>query len=539
MALSHKPPCDEAILRSVPATAPCGRATRVWVLVATIAGSSMAFMDGAIVNIALPVLQRELDASISEAQWVVEIYLLFLSALILVGGSAGDRFGRRRVFALGVVLFAVASVCCGLAANVPQLVAARALQGLGGALLTPGSLAIISASFPQEDRGRAIGAWSGFSTIAAGLGPVVGGWLIEQASWRWAFWLNLPLAVVVLIVLYWRVPESRDRTPAHLDLAGAAIVTVGLGLLVFGLVEASRRGVGDPIVFGTLIGGAIGLASFVLYERQARSPMMPLSLFQSRTFTGANLLTLLLYAALGGALFFLPFDLMQVQGYSPSEAGAAMLPFIVLVFFLSRWAGGLVSRYGSRRPLLIGPLTAATGFLLLARPGIGGPYWTTFFPGIVVLGLGMAISVAPLTTTVMNAVEQERVGIASGVNNAVARTAGLLAVALFTLIVTHRFNVNLDERLASLRLAPESLRLLDRERVKLAGAEIPRNLPRPQRAALEQAVDEAFVESFRLVMRLAAILAIASAASAAATLPTAERRARVGAIGRHELRRVD
>jgi EmrB/QacA subfamily drug resistance transporter len=418
-------------------------------------------------------------------------------------------------------------------------VAARALQGLGGALLTPGSLAIISASFREEDRGRAIGAWSGFSAIAAGLGPVVGGLLIQEASWRWAFWLNLPLAAVVLIVLYWRVPESRNRTPAPLDLCGAAIVMVGLGLLVFGLVEASRRGIGDPIVFGTLVGGALGLTVFVLYERRAESPMMPLTLFQSRTFTGANLLTLLLYAALGGALFFLPFNLMQVQGYSALGAGAAMLPFIVLVFFLSRWAGGFVSRYGSRRPLLIGPLAAASGFLLLARPGIGGPYWTTFFPGIVVLGLGMAISIAPLTTTVMNAVEQEHVGVASGVNNAVARTAGLLAVALFTLLVTHSFNVNLDERLAGLRLPPASLRLLDRERVKLAGAEIPRNLPEPQRAALEQAVDEAFVESFRLVMLFAAILAVASAASAAATLPTAERRAPVGAIGRHELHHVD
>jgi EmrB/QacA subfamily drug resistance transporter len=518
LAVALKPPCDDAIIRSGRAAAPCAPSTARWVLAATIIASSMVFMDGAIVNIALPVLQRDLDASMSDAQWVVEIYLLSLSALILVGGSAGDRFGRRRVFALGILLFAAMSLWCGFASSVRQLVIARGLQGVGGALLTPGSLALISASFGEKDRGRAIGVWSGFSTIAAGLGPVVGGWLMEHASWRWAFRLNVPLALAVLVIVYWRVPESRDPEPAGLDIAGAAIVSAGLGSVVFALIQAGSRGLGDPVVLGALAAGAVALMAFVIHERRARSPMIPLELFRSRAFTGANLLTLLLYAALGGAMFFLPFNFMQVQGYSTTAAGAAMLPFLVIMFSLSRWSGGLVARYGARLPLVIGPSVAAVGFLLLAWPGIGGSYWTTFFPGICVLGLGMAISIAPLTTTVMNAVDERYVGIASGVNNAVSRTAGLLAVALFTLIVTYRFNADLDHRLASQPLPAEAKHALDRERVKLAGAQVPQDLGEPQRSAIKRAINEAFVDSFRVVMLLAALLSIASAASAAVTL---------------------
>jgi EmrB/QacA subfamily drug resistance transporter len=524
MTLAVKPPCDEAVIRSAPAAAPCAPSTGRWVLLATVIGSSMVFMDGSIANLALPVLQRELDASMSQAQWVVEIYLLFLSALILVGGAAGDRFGRRRVFALGVVLFAAASLWCGFATDIPQLVFARGLQGVGGALLAPGSLALISASFRDEARGRAIGTWSGFSAIAASLGPVVGGWLIEHGSWRWAFWINVPLAAFVLAVLYLRVPESRNRQAARLDLIGACIATTGLGLLVFGLVEAGARGLGHPLVMGAILGGALGLAGFVLYERRAPVPMMPLTLFRSRAFTGANLLTLLLYAALGGAMFFLPFNLMQVQGYSATAAGAATLPFILLVFFLSRWSGGLVAHYGSRGPLIIGPAITAVGFALLAWPGIGGSYWTTFFPGIVVLGFGMSVSIAPLTTTVMNAVEDEHVGIASGINNAVARTASLLAIALFNLFVSRDFNADLDRHLAALQAPAEYRLTLDSERAKLAGAEVRRSVGEPLRSAIDRAIDESFVHSFRHVMFLAVLLALASAACAAVTLRPIERR---------------
>lgn len=472
----------------------------------------MVFIDGTVVNVALPVLQTQLQATVTDVQWIVESYALFLSALILVGGALGDRFGRRRVFACGVVLFALASAWCGLAPDVTHLILGRAAQGLGGALLTPGSLAIISASFSGAQRGRAIGTWSGFTAITTALGPVLGGWLIEAASWRWVFFLNLPLAVIVLGIVFWRVPESRDETGAtRVDVWGALLATLGLGALVYGLIEASNLGLSHPIVLSALGVGIAALVAFVRVEMRSPAPMMPLSLFRSRTFSGANLVTLLLYAALGGVLFFWPFNLIQVQGYSPLAAGSAFLPFILLMFLLSRWSGGLVGRYGARRPLTIGPSVAAAGLALLALPGIGGSYWTTFFPGIVVLGLGMAISVAPLTTTVMGAVAMHQAGIASGINNAVSRVAGLLAVALLSLVALATFNAGLNRRLAVLQIPPEVQQLLADQRIKLAGAVVPAGLPEPMRAELRWAIAQSFVDSFRLVILIAIGLALASA----------------------------
>ncbi len=472
----------------------------------------MVFIDGTVVNVALPVLQTQLQATVTDVQWIVESYALFLSALILVGGALGDRFGRRRVFACGVVLFALASAWCGLAPDVTHLILGRAAQGLGGALLTPGSLAIISASFSGAQRGRAIGTWSGFTAITTALGPVLGGWLIEAASWRWVFFLNLPLAVIVLGIVFWRVPESRDETGAtRVDVWGALLATLGLGALVYGLIEASNLGLSHPIVLSALGVGIAALVAFVRVEMRSPAPMIPLSLFRSRTFSGANLVTLLLYAALGGVLFFWPFNLIQVQGYSPLAAGSAFLPFILLMFLLSRWSGGLVGRYGARRPLTIGPSVAAAGLALLALPGIGGSYWTTFFPGIVVLGLGMAISVAPLTTTVMGAVAMHQAGIASGINNAVSRVAGLLAVALLSLVALATFNAGLNRRLAVLQIPPEVQQLLADQRIKLAGAVVPAGLPEPMRAELRWAIAQSFVDSFRLVILIAIGLALASA----------------------------
>lgn len=516
MANIFKSPCDEGVIRSSPPRTPCTGSVGRWVLVATIIGSSMVFIDGTAVNVALPVLQDDLNATVADVQWVVESYALFLAALLLVGGALGDQFGRRRIFAGGVALFAVASVWCGLAPSAAQLILARAVQGVGGALLVPGSLAILSASFSEERRGQAIGTWSSFTAIAAAVGPVLGGWLVEHVSWRWVFFINIPLAVIVLLVSSHCVPETRDKERAPgLDARGALLAALGLGGIVYGLIESVPLGFFHPAVAGALVLGVLALLAFVLAEARSRAPMMPLQLFRSRTFSGANLLTLLLYAALSGTLFFFPFNLIQVQGYSATEAGAAFLPLILIIFLLSRWAGGLVNRYGAKRPLIVGPLMAAVGFALFAVPEIGGSYWTTYFPAVVVLGMGMAVSVAPLTTTVMGAVEAQHAGVASGINNAASRTAGLLAVAVMGVLIVNSFNRNLDRRLGALAMPVEVQQQMDAQRTRLAGVEIPADVSPELSAALEQAVAASFVAGFRMLMLIAAGLALASALSAA------------------------
>jgi EmrB/QacA subfamily drug resistance transporter len=511
MANFVQPPCDEAVIRSRRADAPCAKSAGVWILAATILGSSMVFIDGTVVNVALPALQRSLNATVIDVQWVVEAYALPLAALLLVGGSLGDRYGRRRIFLIGVVILSLASAWAGFAANISQLILARAAQGVGGALLVPGSLAIIGASFRGEDRGRAIGTWSGFTAITAAIGPVLGGWLIQEISWRAVFFLNLPLAIVVLLISFSRVPESRDENEnKRLDWLGAALTTIGLGSLVYGLIESSRLGFNHPSVVMALIGGILFLAAFVVFEARARNPMLPLALFRSRNFTGANLLTLLLYSALGGTLFFLPLNLIQVQGYTATAAGAALLPFILIIFVLSRWSGGLVERYGAKLPLVIGPIIAAVGFALFAVPGVGANYWTEIFPATVVLGLGMAVSVAPLTTTVMNAVPENRVGIASGINNAISRAAGLLAVAIFGIVMLHVFNRSLDSPLSAIELPATIKHSLDDQRIKLAGITLPEETSLPLRETLRRAINESFVNGFRSVMLFGAVLALAS-----------------------------
>jgi len=470
----------------------------------------MVFIDGTVTNVALPALQANLHATSVDVQWVVEAYALFLAALLLLGGSLGDHFGRRRIYAIGVVLFALASAWCGLAPSISQLILARAVQGVGGAMLVPGGLAIISASFPESERGRAIGTWSGSTAITTALGPVIGGWLIEHVSWRAVFFLNLPLALVVLLLVVWRVPESRNEEESQkLDLSGATLATLSLGAIVYGLIESSRLGLQSPVVIASVSAGVVIFALFILVEARVRQPMMPLTLFRSRNFAGANLLTLFLYASLAGTLYFMPLNLIQVQGYTATAAGAATLPFILIMFLLSRWSGGLVKRYGARLPLVVGPTVAAAGFALFLRTGVGGSYFTSFFPAIVVLGFGMAISVAPLTTTVMNSVNQSHAGIASGVNNAVSRTAGLLAVAVFGLIMFHAFNGCLEQRLSVLPIPVEVRQALNTERLKLAAAEIPNSLGEEMRVTVKRAVNECFVVGFRRVMLVGAALALA------------------------------
>ena len=504
-------PCDEGVISSRKSSKACAKAKRRWTLAATILGSSMAFIDGTVVNVALPALQQNLSASVTDVQWVIEAYTLFLAALLLLGGSLGDEFGRKKIYAIGVALFAVASIWCGLAPNIHQLIIARATQGVGGALLVPGSLAIISATFDEDERGRAIGTWSGATAITTALGPLLGGWLIEHVSWRAVFFLNVPIAAAVLLLVLWFVAESRDEEDKmKLDFVGAALATLSLGGLVFGLIESSRLGFHSGIVWATLTLGVITGAAFVVVEARIKNPMMPLGLFRSGNFTGANLLTLFLYAALAGTLFFLPLNLIQVQRYSPTAAGAASLPFILIMFGLSRWSGGLVKKYGSRLPLVVGPIIAAIGFALFIRPKLGGSYWMTFFPAVVVLGFGMAISVAPLTTTVMNSVRQNRAGIASGINNAVSRTAGLLAIAVLGLVMFHAFNRCLDARLNQIAIAPEVRTTLDQQRINLAAIQLPATVDEGTRATIKQAIDECFVFGFRRVMLAGVALAGAS-----------------------------
>ena len=484
----------------------------IWILLATILGSSMVFIDSSVVNVALPRLQTDLAASVTSVQWVVEVYILLLAALMLVGGSLGDLWGRKRVFAVGIVLFAFSSVWCGLAPNVSQLIAARAIQGVGGALLTPGSLAIIRASFPGEQRSRAVGRWSSLTAITSALGPLLGGWLVQHASWRWIFFINIPLALVVLSILHWRVAESHNEwRSSRLDWLGALLAALGLGAIIYGFIELNNLDLGHPMVLLALAGGGIALVAFVLVELHSKAPMMPLRLFHSWTFSGANQLTLLLYAASLGTFFFLPFNLIGVQGYSPTAAGAAVLPYTLLLFLLSRWSGGLVNRYGAKLPLVIGPLIASLGFLIFAVPDIGGSYWTTFFPAIVVLGLGMAITVAPLTTTVLGAVDERYAGIASGINNAVSRIAGLLSIALLSIFVVRVFNNTLDVRIAALHASPAVRHALNAQRTMLVGAQIPVSVQGTTRRAVQQAINESFVAGFRLAMEIASGLALGSA----------------------------
>jgi len=485
-----------------------------WILAATIVASSLAFIDGTVVNVALPFLQTSLNATAIGIQWVVEAYLLFLSALLLVGGSLGDRYGRRRIFNLGVVIFAVASALCGLAANIEQLIAARAVQGIGGALLVPGSLALISSSFDVKERGKAIGTWSGFSAMTTAIGPVLGGWLVEHWSWRAAFFLNLPLAVFVLAISLWKVPETRDEGQhGSLDWLGATLATIGLGGVIYGLIESPRLGFSNPFVLLALTGGLVALVVFIINEARAKNPMVPLGLFRNRNFAGANVLTLLLYAALSGTFFFFTLNLIQIQHYSATAAGASLLPFVILMFTLSRWSGGLIDRFGARLPLTIGPLIAAAGFALFAVPGINGNYWTSFFPAVIVLGLGMAISVAPLTTTVMSSVGEEQAGVGSGINNAVSRTAGLLAIAVFGVMMLQGFSQRLASGLSEIQMDEQLRHSVYEQRVKLAALEVPPNTDSATLEKIKVAIAESFVSGFRKIMLSSAALAIASGAS--------------------------
>jgi EmrB/QacA subfamily drug resistance transporter len=513
-------PCDEGTIRSIGFATPCTARQKSWVIIATTLGSAMAYIDGSVVNVALPAIEKDLATSVTVIQWVVNAYELCLAALLLIGGAAGDQFGRRRLFVLGIVIFAAASIWCGLAPNATQLILARGVQGMGAACLIPCSLAIIGAFFSEAERGQAIGTWAGFSAIAAAIGPLLGGWIVDHSVWRVIFLINPLLALATIWIVLRHVPESVDAQAVRgLDWRGALLALAGLGSFVFGLIALPALGWRDPGVAGSLLIGGVLLVAFVREEARSPAPMMPLELFRSRTFTGVNLLTLLLYAALGGAFFFFPFDLIQVHGYSATMAGAAFLPFTVVMGMLSRWSGGLLDRVGARLPLIVGPTIAAVGFGLLALPGPEGSYWATFLLPITILGVGMAVSVAPLTATVLNAVPGHRTGVASGVNNAVASVASLLAVALFGAIALSEFDRALDRNMTAMTTSPEVRRLVENAHGKFVTPPIAAGVAAADRQVTETVIKTSLAQSIRIAMLVAALLALGAALCAALTIP--------------------
>ena len=483
-----------------------------WVLTVTILASSMVFIDGSVVNVALPAIQANLAAPVSQAQWIVNAYVLTLGALILVGGAAGDHIGRRRVCMAGMLLFAAASLGCGLASGSTMLIAARAVQGVGGALLVPSSLAIIGACFPEQERGRAIGTWAGASALTTAVGPVLGGWLVDTLSWRAIFFINVPLAIVALLLAVRWMPESRNESATDVDWTGGILAVAWLGLLAYGLTAASAAGWAHGAVIVSLSASVLFLLLLLWWEARAPSPMLPLALFRSPTFSGANAITLLLYFALSGELFFLPFDLINIQGYSATAAGAAFLPFSLIVGGLSRWSGGLNQRYGARPLLIAGPLVVSAGLVLIALSHGAGSYWRAVFPAMTIWGFGMALSVAPLTTAVMSAAGVQYAGAASGINNAVARIAGMLAVALLGVIALGVFKSTLDARFERLHIPAGIRQALQPEVQKLAEAQVPPKLDEATSRELRRALNDSFVDSFRFITLITAAAALLSAA---------------------------
>jgi EmrB/QacA subfamily drug resistance transporter len=486
-----------------------------WILAAAIIGSSMAFINGTVANVALPSIQSEFGATLTEAQWVVQAYALLLATLILVGGSVGDHFGHRRVFVLGISIFTLGSVGCAVAATPGELIAARVVQALGAAGMIPGSLAVLGAAFEGERRGAAIGTWSAFAGISAVLGQVLGGYLIDTISWRVAFLVDVPLAIVVLLIVFRYVPESHAEHARTLDLPGALLVTVGLGGVVYGLIGASDQSL-DTFEVVAMVVGAVALVGFVVVERHSPEPLIPLELFGSRNFSGANLMTLLLYAGFGGALFLLPIFLIQVHDYSATAATSALVPFAVITFVMGRWAGGLVTRYGEKLPLMVGPAFAAAEFILFAVPGVEGSYWTTFFPAVVVLGFGMSLVFGPLSTAILNAVAEEHSGLGSGVNRAVQRTAKVLGLAVLAFLVLAAFDNSLDARVNGLDLTPGQEAALRAQEANLGAADIlGKGASGGDNAAIDRAVDHAFLSAFRFAMYISAGMAVTSAIAAA------------------------
>jgi EmrB/QacA subfamily drug resistance transporter len=501
-------------------------------IVATILGSIVVFLDATVVNVALPALSDDLGAGLADQQWVVEAYLLALTSLLLVGGSLGDQFGRRRIYIVGLGLFGVTSIFCAIAPTTEVLIAARALQGIAGALLVPGSLAILAATFEGAERGRAVGTWTAWTGIATVIGPAGGGALVEAISWRAIFWINVPLILFTMWLAQRNVEESvNPEADRHIDWVGIALSAAGLGLPVFALIQQPAHGWGDPMVYGSLIVGVALFALFLFWESRYRHAMLDLDLFRVRNFAITNLETLIVYAGLIGAFFFITLFLQQTAGYSPIAAGLATTPVSLILFFLSPRFGKIATGIGPRVPMAVGPIVGGIGLLLLMRVDADPNYVTDVLPGIIVFGLGLSATVAPLTATALNSVDERNVGIASGINNGVSRVAGLLAIAVLGAVIAGKFTSTIDDELAGAKLSPAGQQAVDAAKEKSLGSADTNNLPAAEAARIDSAADDASEQAFRMGVGAGGMLMIVGGVIAGIGLRNPERETEYEAPG--------
>ncbi len=490
-----------------------------FILIATVIGAGLVYLDGTIVTVALPKIQADFRATMSNLQWLIDIYILFLTVPILVAGSLSDRYGRKKLFAIGLAGFTLASVVCGAATNFNQLIIARVFQGISGAIMVPGSLSILNATFPLDVRGKTVGTWSALTPLATAMGPLLGGWLVDNISWRAAFLINLPVGLLGLYLTWRYIPESKSESvPESQDWPGALLVTLGLGGFIFGLIEGPKRGWADPLVWVSIVVSTACLIGFVIVENRSKHPMVPFSLFKHRVFSGVTLMTFILYFAMSGVFFFLTLNLQQVQQFSATQAGAAFMPVIILLFLLSRWSGNYADKSGPRTLMIAGPIIIAAGFFMYMIAGVDANYWLTFFPATVVFGAGLGITVAPLTVVALGAVPTHQSGLASGVSNAVSRVATMLAVAMLGAVMVLQFDVSLEDHIETLPLAPEHYEFLETEALNLGGAQPPPDLSENLARQVEEAIQLAFVDAFRVMMGLCGVLALASAAITVKTI---------------------
>ena len=490
------------------ATVSLSSAKGKWVMVATILASAMAFIDGTALNVVLPALQQNLSASGADLFWVLNSYLLMLASLILIGGAMGDKLGRKKVFMGGIVLFILGSAACGISTSVTMLVICRAIQGIGGAFMIPGSLSLISSAINDKERGKAIGTWSAFTTVVTMGGPILGGALADAGLWRYIFFINVPIGIAAFIMLAFRVDETKDEdADKALDFPGAITIALALALLTFGFLRIPAVGFAHFQSYGSLAGGLLFLIVFIIIEKKSRHPMMPLNLFSNSVFTGVNLLTFFLYAGLGAGMLFLSLNLVQVQGYSQLQSGLTFLPFTVLMITVARYAGSLADKYGPKWFLIGGPALTGLGLLLLSFVAqTNGPsdYWTTFFPGIFVLGFGMSLTVAPLTATVMGSVSDHFSGTASGVNNAMTRISGVFANAVFGALAVLFFTSTLTKQIEQISLNPQQKEQVSKQAADLGDAKVPSGIPSDQKKVIGHAYNDSFINAYAGIMRISA-----------------------------------